>query len=386
VWGGRCVTALRKRRFRWRLKRKWPLVLAGVLLLAVGTAGAYYVATGQLPTSVLPGFTSQPGRTNVLLLGTDARAGEPSNRTDTMILASVDPSTKQAALVSIPRDTRVDIPGHGMDKINDADVYGGPQMAMSVASNLLGININYYVLANFNGFQDIVTTLGGLTIDVKSNMYHYDPMDGGIYTINLKKGVQHLDGTQALEFVRFRDGALGDIGRTERQQEFLVALLKQMMQPSTLPKLPQLGTEIMQNVQTNLPAGQVLALARLASNMQNLQVAHQTLPGFFETVDGVSYWAVDPNQAQQVAAQVLNGQATVQVVLDTPPDVSQSTYGSSQPVTSSAYGQPGQPLVTKSTGGPHGQVNQPGAPKGVPGASVQFRRLPSQTTKGSNGG
>lgn len=382
--------AVRRKR-RWRLKRKWPLVLFAVFLLAAGTLFAYYVSTGQVPNPGVPGLTSAPGRINVLLMGTDARVGDPSGRTDTMILASVDPATDQVALLSVPRDTRVDLPGHAGDKINDADVFGGPQEAMSVVSGLLGVDINYYVLTNFNGFKDIVDTLGGLTIDVKSNMYHYDPMDGGIYTINLKKGVQHLDGVQALEFVRFRDDALGDITRTERQQTFLVTLLKKMLQPSSLPKLPQLAPEIMHNVQTNLPLTKVLTLARLAANLSNLQVAHQTLPGSFLTVNGISYWSVDPNRAKQVAAEVLNGQAPGQVVENTPPVVNQSTYGPSQAagVAGATNGQPVRSGVDKSTDGqpaPQGQVSRPGANsvKGVPGASVQFRRLPGKTTTGSN--
>lgn len=383
---------MRKRHFRWRLNRKWPALLLALLLLSGGTAGAYYLSTGRSPVAMVTGG-APTGRINVLLMGTDARQGEPSQRTDTMILVSIDPATKQASLLSIPRDTRIDLPGHPGDKINDADVYGGPQEAMSVVGGLLGVNIQYYVLTNFVGFKDIVDTLGGLTVDVPYDMYHYDPMDGGIYTINLKKGVQHLDGTEALEYVRFRDDPTGDIARTKRQQTFLVALLKKMMQPSSLTKLPTLMGEVWGNVQTNLPLTEVLSLVHLIPDMKGLQVVNQTLPGYFETVDGVSYWGVDPGQAKQVAAQILGGQPTGQVVETPPAGVSQVTYTPPPAVgvTAQTYGKSAdtqKSATGQATTGVQGSTTPPAAPDGVKitmpaGASVTFTKEPDATTTGS---
>jgi LCP family protein required for cell wall assembly len=156
----------------------------------------------------------------------------------------VDTKTKQMSLLSIPRDTRVNIPKYGWDKINAADALGGPELSMKVVSNLLDIPEKYYVQANFNGFKDIVDALGGVTLDVEQNMYHEDETDGGAYEINLKKGVQRLDGDKALQYVRYRDYAMGDIDRTKYQQKFLVALAKEMLQPSTILKLPALVPEI----------------------------------------------------------------------------------------------------------------------------------------------
>jgi len=364
------------RKKRWRLRRRWPVVLTVVfLLLMAGAAGAYYVSTGRVPSPLVPGLGAVPGRTNILLLGTDARVGEPSQRTDTMILCSIDPASRQVALLSRPRDTRVALPGHGMDKINDADVYGGPDEAMSVVGNLLGVDVNYYVLVNFNGFKDIVDTLGGVTIDVKSDMYHYDPMDGGIYTIDLKKGVQLLDGTKALEFVRFRDDPTGDIARTERQQEFLTALVKKMMSTSSLTKLPALVPEVMRYVHTNLPLPMVLSLARTAADMSNLQVVHQTLPGYFLTVDGVSYWGVNPAQARQVTAAVLNGRTTSQVVLAAPPAVSQVTYP--------AQGTSGTTVLARGATGAGGQGGVSGGVYGAFGGQTAVQ--PSGIDSGNAG-
>jgi len=258
-------------------------------------------------------FEPTPERLNVLLLGIDARKGETMARTDTLILASVDQKSKQVALLSIPRDTRVNIPGYGMDKINSASVYGGPELTTKVVSQLLGTSIKYYVLVNFSGFKDIVDALGGITYDVEQDM---DKSGEGIH---LKKGVQHLDGDKALQYVRFRDYPLADIERTQHQQKFLMALGREMLQASTIPKLPRLVTEINRYVKTNLPATDLLKLASSASkNMENGNFVAQTLPGRLLDINGGSYWGVDPAEARQVLAKLFKGETETNVVLTTP--------------------------------------------------------------------
>ena len=167
-----------------------------------------------------------PATLDILLLGTDARPGEKGGNTDTIILAHFDKD--RLALLSIPRDTRVNIPGHGWDKINAAYGFGGPGLTASVVSELTGIPVSKYVLLHWDGFIKIVDLLGGVTVNVPRNMYYYDRVDGPRYKIDLKKGLQHLDGHQALAFVRFREEALGDIDRTRQQQEFLKALLERV--------------------------------------------------------------------------------------------------------------------------------------------------------------
>lgn len=267
----------------------------------------------------LPGGVSSGGkRLNVLLLGIDARQGETMARADTLILASIDQKSKQMTLLSIPRDTRVNIPGYGWDKINSATVFGGPDLTMKVASDLLGIPIKYYVLTNFSGFKDIVDALGGVTLDVEQNMYHWDDEDGGIYEINLKKGVQRLDGDKALQYVRYRDYMMGDIDRTKAQQKFLVALAKEMLQPSTITKLPRLIPEINRYVKTNLNVSDMYTMASAARNLENANIVTQTLPGRPLDIDGGSYWGVDPVEARQMVARLFNGEITTNVVLTTP--------------------------------------------------------------------
>ncbi|NHM26914.1 LCP family protein [Desulfofundulus sp. TPOSR] len=354
-----------RRRRRWKPK---PLFLLLLLLCLVG--GGYLLA-GHLGLSwpELPvgsenneAQASQPPESfTVLLLGTDARPGEKVGRTDSIIVANVDGEKKRIALLSIPRDTRVDIPGHGTDKINAAAVYGGPALTCETVSNLIGMPVQYYALARWEGFKNIVDVLGGVTIDVERNMYHYDSSDGRQYAINLRKGVQRLDGDKALQYVRFRGDALGDIGRTERQLKFLKALAAEVMKPSTLVKLPRLVPEINKSVETNMGFKQMLALARAARYFDQAEIVTQTLPGRFLDIRGVSYWSVDPAQAHEVAMALFEEGRVTEVVQG--PTVSEGKSSSGPPARRTGTGQlaAGEPVVTPS------QPPPPAVPPVLPG-------------------
>jgi LCP family protein required for cell wall assembly len=287
-------------------------------LIALLAAGYYQVSkilypdTGDITVPVSIGK-----RVNVLLLGIDARQGETMSRSDSIIMASIDPKTKQIALLSIPRDTRVNIPGHGWDKINSASVYGGPELTMRVVSDLVGVQLKYYVLTNFSGFKDIVDTLGGVTIDVEQNMYHEDETDLA-NEIYLRKGLQRLDGDKALQYVRYRDYVQGDIDRTKHQQVFLMALAKEILQPSTITKLPKLIPEINKCVKTNLGTSDMVKMASTLNSIEDYNMVAQTLPGRNITVGDGSYWGVDPAEAKQMVAKLFNGEITTDIVLNTP--------------------------------------------------------------------
>ena len=311
---------------KYRLRKKWPVIVFIILSLCMLASGYLYASYLLSPIdpslvdnskSVNANDQAIKGRLNFLLLGIDARKGETVSRTDSIILASVDTQSKQAALLSIPRDTRVQIPGHGLDRINAAIAYGGPESTIKIVEKLLGVPVDYYVMTNFNGFKDIVNTLGGVTIDVEKNMYYYDPTDN--FLINLKKGVQRMDGNKAIQYVRFRQDALGDISRTQRQQKFLEALAKEMLQPSTIVKLPKLLPQINKNVETNLGVMDMLSLARAGKDLDNMNIVTETLPGNFLDIDGVSYWGVDAQQAKLVVADLFKGEKAASVVQDSPP-------------------------------------------------------------------
>lgn len=314
----------RYRNNRYRLKNRAKflfatcfilVMLAGGGLFAAGFFDSFLYEAGIKDTPPDKNPDGFEGRMNVLVMGVDARKGEDNARTDTMMLCSVDTEKNLVSILSIPRDTRVYIPNHGYEKINAANLYGGPNLAMRTVSDLLGTRVDKYVLTNFEGFKDVVDALGGVTIDVKERMYHYDPEHGGMYTIDLRPGVQRLDGEKALQFVRYRGYVNGDIDRTEQQQQFLAALMKEVMQPSTVTKLPSLVVSTYRMIDTNLSLWDMKKLAVAAGKMTDASLVTQTLPGKFLNTDGGSYWQVDPGTARMVMAAIEEGRSVDNVVL-----------------------------------------------------------------------
>ncbi len=352
---------------RRRLKRKVPFVICCLLLVALLAGGCVLIKDKFFPLENPNGQ-----RLNVLLLGIDARNGETMARTDTMILASVDTKSKQMSLLSIPRDTRVNIPKHGWDKINCAAELGGPEASMKVVSELLGIPVKYYVQANFNGFKNIVDALGGVTLDVDQDMNHEDETDGGVYEINLKKGVQRLDGDKALQYVRFRDYPMADIERTAHQQKFLVTLAKEMLQPGTILKLPSLVPEINKHVKTNLSVNDMVTLASAGKKLEDGNIVAQTLPGRPLDIGGDSYWGVDPAEAKQMVAKLFNGETVTDVVLTSPL--------SGQPVSTGSSSQADRTQQSSAT-----QQNQSGSKQTPSEPGQETKSGASGTSSGLNG-
>lgn len=304
----------RTKRKKLKMKNKMPVFVLSLLMVVLFFASYTFAKEFLFPVEpILPDETAGEleetipdfgDRLNFLLLGTDAREGEKVARTDTMILVSVDKDTNRISMLSIPRDTRVNIPGRGMDKINAAYVYGGPKLASKTVSNLLGVPIDYYVLARFEGFKDIVDALGGVDFEVQQNMYY--PAEG----INLKKGQQRLDGDKALQFVRYRSYPNGDIDRTEQQQRFLKALAEETLQPSNVIKLPKLAYSVNKNVDTNMGLSNMIKLAKAAKGLNDTDIVTQTLPGRFMDINGVSYWHVEPANAKKSVVMLLDGQTS----------------------------------------------------------------------------
>lgn len=301
-----------------RSKRKtnnWlKTLLIALLIFAAGTSlgfGAMYYAYTNLKekpadaaeTAPEPAKTtaSADKRINILLLGVDD--GDPDNpgspkRSDTMMVASVDTKNGKINLLSIPRDTMVNIPGHGEDKITHAFFYGGATLSKQTVEQFLNISVDHYVVIDWKAFIKVVDILGGVDINVAHDMNYEDPYEG--LSIHLKKGQQHLDGEKAGEYVRFRHDELGDIGRVERQQGFLNSLTNQMMQAGTIVKLPSLISAIHQYVQTDMDT---ITLMKLANSMASLKAGalhSEMLPGDFSTIGGVSYWTTSTSQVRDV--------------------------------------------------------------------------------------
>lgn len=266
-----------------------------------------------LPQSSLPIDTSSnielKDRFTVLLVGMDNRPGEIISNTDTLIVASLDQKAKKMVLLSIPRDTQVML-NKKKEKINALARLGkGPISTQQYIQELIGTPIDGYVLTNFQGFKNIVDSMGGITINVEKDMY-YDTGDEKDRYINLKKGSQRLNGTQALQYARFRNDELADISRASRQQEVIKAIVAEATTPRNLPKLPIIIPKVYQAIETNLNLGQVWSLAVAFKNKDTYAVINQTLPGQFSDEEGISYWRIDPKESMGILNDLFQGRTT----------------------------------------------------------------------------
>ena len=229
---------------------------------------------------------------NIIVLGVDERAKEHDvGRSDTLFVVMFDTNKKAASLLSVPRDTRVRIKGHGWDKINHAYAYGGRELTQKTTEELLGIKINNYVMVDFKGFVGLADAIGGVDINVEKNMYYYDEWDG--FKIDLKKGMQHMDGKTAIQYVRYRDEE-GDIGRIRRQQHFMMAVYDRITSANMLLHIPGLAKQLTNMVKTDLPLTDMVDLGRVLHAMvKSKGLAMATVPGTPEYIDGISYWLPD---------------------------------------------------------------------------------------------
>lgn len=275
----------------WLRRVLWGLLsLAVIMGAAVAGALLGYNQNASKPVTVqelvTPAFEGTP-RIRILALGVDQESGN----TDTIIVATVDFEKKAVYALSIPRDTRADIPGHRTFKVNAAYAWGGLQTAKQTVENLLGITIDRVVLVRLEGFKRIVDLLGGVEIDIEKDM-HYVDRKQGLY-IHLKKGYRLLDGEKAMQYVRFRHDPLGDLGRIQRQQKFLKALAAKMFQWQEIDKLPELTRQIMEQIETDMTTREVLHLARFGKELTSERIFTGVLPGQPQNIDGLSYYIPD---------------------------------------------------------------------------------------------
>ena len=239
------------------------------------------------------------GKKNIVVMGCDIRKDDVG-RSDTLFVVMLDKSKKNAALLSVPRDTRVKIKGHGWDKINAAFAYGGQKLTRETVQDFLGIKINNYVVVDFQGFKGLVDAVGGVDINVEKRMYYYDPYDG--FEIDLRPGKQHMDGKTAMQYVRYRDEE-GDIGRIRRQQKFLMALYKHIASKNIIAKIPGVSKQIMSMVKTDLSLKEMVELGNVMRDMVEKEGLKMSMvPGEPEYIDGISYWIPDiPKMRQKMA-------------------------------------------------------------------------------------
>lgn len=198
----------------------------------------------------------QLGEMNILLLGSDSR-GEEHSRSDTLMIAHYNSNNNSIKLASIMRDTYVDIPGHGLQKINAAFAFGGPELVRQTIKNNFDIDVNYYAIADFKGFSKLVDIIApdGIQVDIPYEMSY------GIGTV-LKPGSQILHGKDLLGYVRFRHDRLSDFGRVERQQEVMSKLKEQAISAHTIYNLPKIIGLATPYIDTNLDTQSILSLSK----------------------------------------------------------------------------------------------------------------------------
>ena len=258
-----------------------------------------------LETAAEEGMLTAKDKSTIMIMGVDER-GDDVGRSDTLMIATIDPKKDQAALLSVPRDTRVKIKGHGYDKINAAYAYGGHDLTKNTVESFLSVPMDHYVIINIQAFQRIIDAIGGIDIDVEKRMYYEDPWDddGGL-VINLKPGMQHMDGKTAITYVRYRDEE-GDIGRIARQQKFMKAVMEKVTSPAIITSLPSIIKEVMSSVKTDLSFRQMLEFAGTLKEAQKNGLKTDMIPGRPLYISGISYWIPDITKLRQTLADTLD--------------------------------------------------------------------------------
>ena len=245
--------------------------------------------------------TKSRGSVNVLVVGLDNVEG--GSRTDAIALAIFDAENPGLRIASIPRDSRVYIPGRSWDKINHAYVYGGIKLLRETIVNLTGMPIDYFVKISYKSFPRIVDILGGIDIYVDKRMV-YNDYSGKLF-INIPAGQQHMNGKTALGYVRFRHDPLGDIGRVRRQQKFIDIMMQKLKSPSIIPRIPAIISEVMDAIDTDLAPLEALKLLQFANSLPPDRIKMFMAPGKSGFSKNVSYWILDNNAfALQLAAKL----------------------------------------------------------------------------------
>ena len=291
-------------------KRVWPYVVVALCFIIAALAGAMFASSSLVDEKKAAAPAAEEGlltakdKATIMIMGVDEREDDVG-RSDTLMIASIDPKRNKAALLSVPRDTRVKIKGHGFDKINAAYAYGKERLAQDTVENFLGLNIDHYIIINTKSFKRIIDAIGGIDIDVEKRMHYEDPWDddGGL-VIDFRPGKQHMDGAKAITYVRYRDEE-GDIGRIRRQQAFMKACVDKIVSPSIIPRLPMVIKEIAEAVNTDLTFRQMLEFVGTLKEAKSNGLRAEMVPGRPLYIDGISYWIADLTKLRTTVADTL---------------------------------------------------------------------------------
>jgi LCP family protein required for cell wall assembly len=270
-----------------------PRVLGLLTMACLGAAAGYGVYTYQhsaflkkyLPTLMAHKTVQEvfPNRNyiNLMVIGRDYDYTDQDQiihshaRSDMLMVGRLDFNKHDIDLLSIPRDTRVDIPDWGVGKINAAHAHGGPQLSERTVQSNFGIPSDNYIALDFDGFEKAIDLMGGVDLTVDRKM-DYDDNWGHLH-IHLKPGYQHLNGQEAMGFVRFRH-ADSDFVRVQRQQALLAAIKDKLHQPAVLAKVPEILDELDKHLDSDLTTDQKVAIATFVKDTPRNQIQMDTLP------------------------------------------------------------------------------------------------------------
>lgn len=241
----------------------------------------------------------------VLLIGSDARPGEAVGelRADSIHVVAINPARSKMTVVGFPRDALVPIPGVGTTKINGAMVSGGPELVLETVEDLTGITMDYWALTGFQGFDAMITQVGGLTMDVP-----FSVVDSAAEA-NIPEGRQELTGDDALAFARARHSLpSGDFGRSENQGRLIIAALAQLKReftrdPSRL--LVWIGAGL-RNAQSDVPLDQLMSLAFTATTLNAKRVVNVVLPGSVGMTGSTSVVNLNQTELQAISRDLEN--------------------------------------------------------------------------------
>lgn len=309
-----------KRRKRRRRNRRISIILSIIVILMI--SGFIYINSflSKLNTNNLVGGIKPVSSTdpiNILVMGMDIGDLENSEnkaarRVDTFMVLNYNPNTEKLNIVSIPRDTLIEVDGYLASgeyqrywKINAAYTLGGEEEVITHVSSLLDINVNYLVEVDYEAFRNVVDALGGVDMYIEQDMFYDD--DSQNLHINFKGGeTVHLDGKKAEEFIRWRqnnDGtglANGDIDRIQNQQLFIKKLLDKVLSPSVIFKVPKILEAITENIDTNMPSKEMVSLGMKLIKLKSEDIIMSTLQGINENIYGQDLYVADKELNQDL--------------------------------------------------------------------------------------
>ncbi len=292
--------------------RKFYLIISTILVTCLFVTGTYLLAGSNLPqgdsdgimSGLLNSFKLGNEPVNILVLGGD----QVASNTDTMMLVNYNPVSSKASIMSIPRDTKVNVPGSGVPKINSAYSAGGGKLAAEIAGKLLNVKIKYYVFINTAAFRNIIDALGGVKYTIPADMNYDDPTQN--LHIHLEKGPQTLNGEKAEHFMRFRqpnsytgeitqyyDGS--DLKRIEAQQSFLKELIKQKASLRYISKVDDIINIMFKNITTNMSSGEAVKMAESLIRLKVNEINTYTLPGVPQEGGGW-YYIMDKAKTKEI--------------------------------------------------------------------------------------